>query len=1255
MGAPVAVENDSNLIMRKCNCSGHCGTPSNYFTRREFLELAAAGTASVFLAGPAQGASFELPADEYEKWKRDLLGPAKPRVYLSDQHADARMHLGGLGTGNLEMGVDGQFTTWQLFNTLRDGHVPLCFAVKAGEVARLLQTTGGPDWPRVKQIEMTGEYPVAQLRFHDPALPLQLELEAFSPFVPLDTRLSSVPLAAFVFRIKNSTGQAQTVSLGAFMQNPVGYDARGNNDWALGLHPSFGGNVNEPFQEGRALGLVFRADAAAEAKLDKAVAILAGANLKGLKSPPADTPANLSVTILDQTAAPAALKGTPETTVLWLEDAAADLSEVFLRGLRGLVQEGATLVLSGRTMPLLRTYAAASGGKPLAQTTARPAILFEDFERAYEQWKVTGEAFGQEPARGTLPNQQAVSGFLGQGLVNTFLNGDDTTGRLTSQPFTIARHFIRFLVGGGSHATTQIRLVVGGQPMRATSGKDNERLEPALWDVREFEGQTAQIEIVDEQKGPWGHLNVDQIEFVDAAGNGAVLALLEELLPARFSGIRELPAQPGGPYRVALDGQELRAEARQAKARNGLDLWVRPFGKGTVILGAGQVLDPAHAEYTNARQRAYQVVCALVGGNYIAAEGQSAKAPGFGTLALAALTGESTLQVTFDDWQRVWQQFSTEGRFAEVEKAKASTPTAGGRTVNGAVATTLTLPPGFTVEVPFLLAWHYPNKYNKTGTWIGCHYATPWADARAVMKEAAVNLEAWRTKTSLFRRTFYDSTLPYWLLDCVTANAAIIRHIGVVFRIANGDVYGWEGSNGCCDPTCTHVWGYEQTLARLFPDLERDLRRIDFKHQQRADGGVNNRTDVPSPPRPTGEQPFADGHASCVLKAYREALNSPDESFFKDYWPHIKRAVDYLIGRDAKSHGGQPAGYLEDDQWNTYDEALHGVTTFISGYYLAALRAGEEWARRLGDAASADRFRGVFEKGQQKLIELCWNGEYFQQNLPGYEKRPGEVGPGCMADQLIGQWWAHQLGLGYILPKEKVVAALRAVFKYNFKSDLTGWRHSPRAFAGAKDKGLIICTWPKGGRPERVMLYSDEVWTGIEYQVAAHLIYEGLLEEGLALVKAARDRYDGVPRPPIGRNPWNEIECGGHYARAMSSWSLLLALSGWEYDGPRQTLQLGPRHTPENFKGFWCGPEGWGSMSQTRQGQAQRNELTVREGRFALAEITLRTAAAPKSVRVEQDGRLMDATFRAVADGVVVSLQQPLTIQPGQTLAIQLT
>jgi hypothetical protein len=228
------------------------------------------------------------------------------------------------------------------------------------------------------------------------------------------------------------------------------------------------------------------------------------------------------------------------------------------------------------------------------------------------------------------------------------------------------------------------------------------------------------------------------------------------------------------------------------------------------------------------------------------------------------------------------------------------------------------------------------------------------------------------------------------------------------------------------------------------------------------------------------------------------------------------------------------------------------------------------------------------------------------------------------------------------------------VFKYNWKSDLTSWQHAPRAFAGAKDKGLIICTWPKGGRPGNVMLYSDEVWTGIEYQVAAHLIYEGLVEEGFAVVKGARDRYDGIPRAPIGRNPWNEIECGGHYARAMSSWSLLLALSGWEYDGPRQALRFTPRHTPENFKGFFAGPDGWGSLRQAREGAAQRNELSVREGRLALTELTLAAAVAPKRVKVECGGKTIPSSFSLKDGAVVVVLQRPASVLAGQTMLVRL-
>src|SRR5437899_3690250 len=189
-------------------------------------------------------------------------------------------------------------------------------------------------------------------------------------------------------------------------------------------------------------------------------------------------------------------------------------------------------------MPLLESYAALTGGKPVAEAATRPDILFEDFEQGYGRWKVEGDAFGTEPAHGTLPNQQTVSGFLGQGLVNTYLRGDDTTGRLTSQRFTIERRFVRFLLGGGRHAETQIRLVLDGKVVRAASGKDLERLEPAVWDVSGFTGRTAHLEIVDNQKGGWGHINVDRIEFSDLPGDRAAMLALEELLPARFSGVR---------------------------------------------------------------------------------------------------------------------------------------------------------------------------------------------------------------------------------------------------------------------------------------------------------------------------------------------------------------------------------------------------------------------------------------------------------------------------------------------------------------------------------------------------------------------------------------------------------------------------------------------------------------------------------------------------------------------------------------------
>lgn len=1214
-------------MTRNCKCSGVCGPQSDGVTRRGFITLVGAGAAGALLAQPgvAWGEAAPVPDARLAEWLRDVRRSGAPPVYRSDTHTDARLPLGGIGTGNVEIGPDGQLLNWQLFNTLSDGFVPLVFAVKAGETVRMLQTTGDLAMARVARIEMTGQYPVAGLHYRDPALPVDLSLSAFTPFAPLDTALSSLPLICFVFKAHNPTAQTQTVSLAALMQNPIGYDAREQPslNYATVEHPNVGANVNTLSREGTAMVLSMSAVSSPLPTLARRIRLLTNANPDTLISSKGERPEQLTIEDVQHLPDAAQPLARPEDVVIWLEEAIQDFPVKILRSAQDAVTAGATLIFSGKTLPLVQAYRQTPEPRNGPAAPIAADVVFEDFEGGYGRWTVEGTAFGQRPAAGTLAGQQGVSGFRGTALVNSFLGGDTSTGKLTSRPFTIDHDWIRFLIGGGDHPGTQMRLVIDGKVVRAASGQNAETPLPAQWPVHEFRGRTAHIEIVDEETGAWGHVLVDQIVFSDAPLLPSTLAILRALFGT-------LPA----------------AMPRQ---------WNRTVGRGKVIILSDSILAPADAVLPVARQKAYSTVAALVGAEYAAPKSVLETSPGYGTMALATTGGNPTALTAFDDFSRVLGQFAAQGRLAPLSEAAPAAPTPQGRTLNGALASSVEVAPGATVEVPFFLAWHYPNKYNSGGTPIGNHYTQAWPDAASVVRHAATAFPALREKTETFRRTFYDSTLPVWMLDCVSSQISTIRHIGVVFRIASGDVYGWEGANGCCDPTCTHVWGYEQTLARLFPDLEREMRRIDLEHQQEPDGGINNRTDVPSPPHPSGQGPFTDGHASTILKAYREALNSPDAALLHRYWPPVKRAVDYLIARDAATSGGHPDGTLSDGQANTYDNTIHGVNSFIGTYYLAALRAGEEMAKRAGDAATAQRFRGVFELGRTNLDAQCWNGEYYQQNLPDYLTRAGEYGPGCLADQLLGQWWAHQLDLGYLLPREHVRSALRALYKYNWRTDFTSFAHNWRHFAGGNDKGLLICTWPKGGRPADTIPYVDEVWTGVEYQVAAHMLYEGLVDEGFAVVKGARERYDGVPRPPIPRSPWDEIECGGHYARAMSSWSLLLALSGFGYDGLTQTLRFQPLEDPATFKSFFTGPEGWGSLSQTRHGPIRHTEIKIVTGRIAVTRIHLAAAQAGARAKVTLGHATVPAHLTRNAGGVLLVLSQPVRVRPGSPLVVELS
>jgi hypothetical protein len=458
----------------------------------------------------------------------------------------------------------------------------------------------------------------------------------------------------------------------------------------------------------------------------------------------------------------------------------------------------------------------------------------------------------------------------------------------------------------------------------------------------------------------------------------------------------------------------------------------------------------------------------------------------------------------------------------------------------------------------------------------------------------------------------------------------------------NGRFWAWEGV-GCCDGTCTHVWNYAQGMARLFPNLERSARVM-----QDLGVGFDPRTGRVGFRGENPTQPYAaDGQCGTVLKCYREHLMSKDGKFLEKNWPKIKQVMQYELGRDKNDDG-----VIEDRQWNTYDLDFVGPNTFVGALYLASLLAAAKMADLVGDRQFAQRCRTVAERGRKWTVENLWNGEYFVQRIPSGASPKFQYGDGCLADQLFGQTWADQLDLGDLYPPEMIHTALKSIYRYNWAPDVAAQSqaHPPqRWFARPGDAGLFTCTWPKGGRMTEPVLYRDEVWTGIEYQVASAMLYRGMIREGLSILRGVDDRYDGKRH-----NPWNEVECGDHYARAMASWGCLIALSGFVCDGPGGRFGFVPRWQADNFRSFFTAAEGWGALEQTRDRQSQVNKIEPKHGQVHLREFAteLPAQARSASLRVELAGQSPQVQLRHTGRRVEAIFGESKVIRAGQTLSL---
>ena len=506
------------------------------------------------------------------------------------------------------------------------------------------------------------------------------------------------------------------------------------------------------------------------------------------------------------------------------------------------------------------------------------------------------------------------------------------------------------------------------------------------------------------------------------------------------------------------------------------------------------------------------------------------------------------------------------------------------RIVVGSVCVKKELQPGEEAEFEFIISWYRPNRVR---SWfknekdvsspdeIIKNYYAKFGNALDSAGYLINNLTRLEKESRMFVDALSGSTLPEYVLDAVSANITVIRS-STCFRVEDGMFFAWEGTfdnAGSCDGSCTHVWNYTQTMAFLFPELERSMRRTEFLYETNNEGHMNFRARrYLDKDESHGMQAATDGQLGTIIRLYRDWKLCGDDAFIKEMWPTAKLALEY-----AFTHWDTDGdGLLDGEQHNTYDIEFFGVSSMTNTIFYAALRAGEEICRYLGDDATAEKYKSIRENGSRLLDELTFNGEYYEQKIDDVNKYKYQYGKGCLSDQLIGQYQAHVCGFGHLMNAEHIKSAVLSIFKHNFLEDFSDFNNVQRMYALNDNSGLLLCSWPSGGRPEIPFVYSDEVWTGIEYQVASHLIYEGFVEEGLKIVEACRNRQDGIER-----SPWNEVECGHHYARSLASYGVLLALTGFRCDAVNKVLYFRAAMNQENFSGFFCCADGWGIYRQS--------------------------------------------------------------------------
>ncbi len=614
-----------------------------------------------------------------------------------------------------------------------------------------------------------------------------------------------------------------------------------------------------------------------------------------------------------------------------------------------------------------------------------------------------------------------------------------------------------------------------------------------------------------------------------------------------------------------------------------------------------------------------------------------------GTTCIAYIGGNARINTDAQPWPINETTFT-----ATNENTSGNVPS---EKLIGSITTTKTVDAGQSIEANYILSWHFDHPFSKRleklpETQHGYYYGKRFKDALEVAAYIARNFKQLHGQTMLWQKTYYDSTLPHWFLERTFLNIGTLATANT-YRFANDRFWGWEGVNAC-EGTCTHVWQYAQAMARIFPSLERDARqRTDLGIALQDDGGIIFRAEYES-------RPAIDGQAGTILRFYREHRMCTDDNFLRSNWTKIRKAAEFVLAQDKNGDG-----MTDTPMENTLDAVWEGEIAWIVGLCIAAAKAAQMMAEEMNDEKFAQTCRQYAEKGSKNIADKLFNGEYFIHR-PDVSQGRTKLGSynTCHIDQVYGQSWAWQAGLGRLWDKEKTLSALRSLWKYNFAPDVgpyikthTGGR--PYALTG--EAGMIMNTNPHNepkayGENETWQLgYFHECMSGFEHQVASHMMAEGMTDEALVLTRAIHDRYYAAKR-----NPFNEIECSDHYARAMASYGTFITACGFEYHGPKGYIRFAPKWNKENFKAPFTVAEGWGTYAQQKSDNKYVCSYSLKYGSLRLQQVSLDVTDGwkVKSVSAIIDRREIPATFQQTGSILLIQFNKEVKIQAAQELLI---